>query len=133
MNFKLNLNLNNAANKAPKPAPAPGASSGAPAPKKLAIFSAAMEEEESVDAPMSQREMINMQILDASKRQEKQALKLQAQAIAEGVDYEIDAHIKDEKEEPDEIALPQKQTMQGKSKYLGQLLKARERRERDKL
>ncbi|CAI2375226.1 unnamed protein product [Moneuplotes crassus] len=132
MNFKLNLNLNTSANQAKKPAPLPGSTGENKAPKKLAIFSAAMEEEESVDAPMSHRDLVNMQILDASKRQERQALKLQAQAIADGVDYDIDTHLKDEKDEPDEVQLPQKQTMQGKSKYLGQLLKARERRERDK-
>ena len=51
----------------------------------------------------------------------------------DGVDFEVDKHLKDDKDEPEEIFLPEKQQMTGKSKYLGQLLKARERRERDKL
>ena len=130
MDFKLNLNLNvTAKNQAPKLLPVPVK----PAAKPLPIFSQALKEEENVAAPMSTRELVNLQILESSKKEAKKALKLQAEAIASGVDFNVDSYIQDGRIEPEEISLPTKQTMQGKSKYLGQLMKARERRDRDKL
>ena len=128
--MKLNLNFQKAAQN-DQSSSVPQAS----APKKpLAIFQAAMEEDDEVAAPMSQRELINLQIIESAKKNSRQAMKLQAEAMAKGeAIFDIDSHLKDDNDIPAEIQLPEKQTMRGGSRYLGQILKAKERRDRDKL
>ena len=102
----------------------------APARKPLPLFAQALEEENDAQ-PMSQRELINMQIMETAKKNERQALEIQSSMLTEqGNIYDFDCHHVDHHEE--EVSLPTKQTMTGKTKYLGQLLKAKERRDRDK-
>lgn len=103
-----------------------------PAAKKpLALFAQAIEEENDAQ-PISQKELINLQILESSRKSERQALKLATEALAgSGEVFDFDSKLKPAAApEPD---LPEKQTMTGKSRYLGELLKAKERRDRDKL
>lgn len=80
---------------------------------------------------MSQKELINMQIIENAKKNERQALEIQSHMMSANEDiYDFDSHHVDNREP--EVILPTKQTMTGQSKYLGQLLKAKERRDRDK-
>jgi len=127
--MKLNLNLNfkktdKVVNNKPK--------QDVGSTKPMALFAAAMEEEDDQAAPISKRDLVNIQIMESARKNEKQAIRLQAEALAQGEVIDIESQLRDDKAPTTEVILPQKQTMNGESRYLSQLLKARERRDRDK-
>jgi hypothetical protein len=128
--MQFNLNISKVKPK-PKPSQKPNPEGSSKLKQPLSIFAQAMEEDEDA-APISQRDLVNLQIMESAKKNSLQAIKLQAEALAQGESFDIDSYIKDDNEIEPEIELPQKQTMNGQSRYLCQLLKAKERRDRDK-